>query len=483
MKLSSMIRGLDGAVVIGKDIDINHLTYNTNSVRNGSLFFCIEGMKVDGHIYALKAIESGACAVVVSKDIELPEGITRVKVRDTREAMAIMSSNFYGNPSKTMDIIGITGTNGKTTSTFMMKSILDTLNKKTALLGTIYNIIGDKVEEAKRTTPESMDLQGMFYEMHKEDVDACIMEVSSHSLDLKRVHGVNFKVGIFTNLTQDHLDFHGTMENYFNAKMKLFDSSEFAIINSDDEYGRKAITRLNDKNKIVTYGIENVADVYATEIVITGEGTSFNLRYKDMSLPIKLHLPGKFNVYNALGCAAASIAMEIEMDIIKQGLEKLEKVPGRSEKINSKKGFTVVIDYAHTPDGIENILKTAREYTKGKLTILFGCGGDRDRTKRPIMGKVAGELSDFCIVTSDNPRTEEPKKIIDDILPGVKETKCPYVIIEDRKEAIKYALENANKGDVIVIAGKGHETYQILKDKTIHFDEREIVNELLKEDA
>lgn len=480
MKITSIIKGIKDVKIEGEDHEIESMAYNTSSVKGNSLFFCIEGVKTDGHIFAQKACESGAIAVVISKDVEVGEGITKIWVKNTREAMAIMSSNFNGNPTNYMNVIGITGTNGKTTSTFMLKSILDTYGKKTGLLGTIYNIIGDKREEAKRTTPESMDLQSIFSEMKNSCIEDCVMEVSSHSLELKRVFGVDFKVGIFTNLTQDHLDFHGTMDNYFNAKMILFRNCEYSIINIDDEYGKKALGELN--NKIITYGIDSRGDISAEDIVISGEGTEFNLKYKDETIRIKLHLPGKFNVYNALGCIGAAIALNIPLDIIKRGLESLESVPGRSEKVNSNKGFTVVIDYAHTPDGIINILRTAREYTRGRLITVFGCGGDRDRTKRPLMGEAAGKLSDFCFVTSDNPRTEDPSKIIEDIIPGIDKTKCSYKVIEDRREAIKGAIDMGKNGDVIVVAGKGHETYQILKDKTIHFDEKEIVLEILGEE-
>ncbi|QCX32584.1 UDP-N-acetylmuramoyl-L-alanyl-D-glutamate--2,6-diaminopimelate ligase [Caloramator sp. E03] len=479
MKILEILKNVEYISIKGEEKDIESLAYNTSKVKKGSMFFCIEGFKTDGHIFAQKAVDSGAYAIVVSKDVEVKGNATIIKVKDTREAMALMSANFYGNVADTMNIIGVTGTNGKTTSTFMIKSILDAYNKKTALLGTIYNIIGSKKEEAKRTTPESMDLQEMFYNMKKEGIEYCVMEVSSHSLELKRVYGVKFKAGIFTNLTQDHLDFHITMENYFNAKMRLFDWCDVAVINTDDEYGKRAAKSI--EGKVITFGIENEAQVMGENIVISEKGTNFNIKYEDKVLPISLNLPGKFNVYNALGAAAACIGIGIPIDCVKKGLESLEVVPGRSEKIISKKGFTIVIDYAHTPDGIVNILKTAREYTKGRLITLFGCGGDRDKTKRPLMGKAAGELSDFCIVTSDNPRSEEPMAIIGDILPGIDKTGCPYVIIEDRKQAIKYAIENGKEGDVIVIAGKGHETYQILKDKTIHFDEREIVWELLGE--
>lgn len=482
MKISDLIKNVKSVKIEGFDSDIDHIAYNTSDVIAGSLFFCIEGIKTDGHLFAQKAVDLGAKAIVISKEVEINGEVTKIKVEDTRAAMSIMSANFYDNPSSVMDVIGITGTNGKTTSTFMLKSILDYCGKTTGLMGTIFNISGKNIEEAKRTTPESMDLQKIFNSMKEDKVNACIMEISSHSLELKRVFGVKFKVGIFTNLTQDHLDFHKNMENYFNAKMKLFENCELAVVNIDDEYGKKVVDRVNSNS--ITYGIDNIdgCDVIAKDIVISEEGSKFNLCYKNEVIPIKLAMPGKFNIYNALGCAAASIGMGIAIDKIKLGLENLKAVPGRSEKISTNKDYTLVIDYAHSPDSIINILKTAREYTRGKLYILFGCGGDRDITKRSIMGRSAGELADFCIVTSDNPRSEDPIKIINDILPGINETNCPYVIIADRKEAIKYALDNAKAGDVVIIAGKGHETYQELMGKKIHFDEREIIHELLKED-
>ncbi|MEG0370672.1 MAG: UDP-N-acetylmuramoyl-L-alanyl-D-glutamate--2,6-diaminopimelate ligase [Clostridium sp.] len=480
MNIWNLVKDIDNLKVIGKDRDIKKLCYSTNDIEDDSLFFCIEGLTVDGHTFIKKAIEKGAKAIVVSKEVSVDDDITIIRVNDTREAMSLISSNFYGNPSRGMDLIGITGTNGKTTSTFMMKAILEASDIKTSLLGTIYNIIGNNKEEAKRTTPESKDLQYLFKKMVDDNARACIMEVSSHSLDLKRVCGVAFKVGIFTNLTQDHLDYHNNMDSYFEAKMKLFEASEYAVINIDDDYGKIASKRISDK--ILTYGLTKEADLYATNIIISSEGASFRIHYNNESADILLHLPGKFNIYNALGCIGAGLILNISLNDIKKGLENLMAVPGRSEKVSSKKGYTIIIDYAHTPDGLENILSSTKEYTKGRLIALFGCGGDRDKTKRPLMGKAAGDIADFCIVSSDNPRTEDPSKIIEDIIPGVKNSDCPYVIIEDRKAAIKYAIDNAKKDDIIVIAGKGHETYQVLKDKTIHFDEKEIVIEFLKED-
>lgn len=477
MKITEILNNVDVVYVKGKDREFNGLANNTSLVKSGDIFFCIEGIKTDGHSYGKEAIEKGAIALVVSKDMEIPEEITVIKVKDTRVAMAQISANYFGNPSEKFNVIGITGTNGKTTSTFMLRSILNRYGRKTGLFGTIYNIFDDEIEEAKRTTAESMDLQKMFLRMVNKGVEDCIMEVSSHSLYLNRVYSIRFKVGIFTNLTQDHLDFHHNMENYFKAKLKLFENCENVVVNIDDSYGIRVKEAV--KCNTLTYGIENKADVSAKNITITEEGTSFDLVYKDEEYSVKLHLPGKFNVYNALGCAAASILLGVPLNRIVKGLEALDSVPGRSEKLNSKRGFTIVIDYAHSPDGIINVLKTAREYTKKRLITVFGCGGDRDRGKRSLMGDAAGRLSDFCVVTSDNPRTEDPMQIINDILPGINQTRCNYVIIEDRKKAIEHAINMAEVGDVIIIAGKGHETYQVLKDKTIHFDEKEIVQELL----
>jgi UDP-N-acetylmuramoyl-L-alanyl-D-glutamate--2,6-diaminopimelate ligase len=481
MLISKLIEGLEDVEYIGEDIEINKLCYSTTQVTEECLFFCIVGVKTDGHNFAKEAAQKGAKALVISHDVEIGDTkVSLIRTKDTRKAMALISANFYGNPSHKLDIVGITGTNGKTTSTFMLRSILSACGRKSGLMGTIYNIVGEKSEEAKRTTPESMDLQAMLNEMVEAGDDSCIMEVSSHSLALERVYGLNFAVGIFTNLTQDHLDYHVTMENYFQAKMKLFVNCRRAVINIDDEYGKRACKIVS--GEVITFGIENPADVWAEDIVIDGTGTNFILCAEGKKLPVRLHLPGKFNVYNALGVTAAAISLGATLENIKMGLEGLLSVPGRSEKVNSKKGFTIVIDYAHSPDGIVNILKAAREYTANRLITVFGCGGDRDRTKRPIMGKAAGEGSDFCVVTSDNPRSEDPDAIIREIMPGLLPTGCPHQVITNRHEAIEYAIGMGKPGDVIVIAGKGHETYQILKDRTIDFDERKIVHEILGDD-
>lgn len=480
MKLSSLLLNLDVLKVKGNDdIEIEGIAYNSRNVQKGYVFVCITGFKTDGHKYAPDAVDKGASAIIVEKDIDLPEGVTVIRVKDTRKALALMSAAYFGYPSRKLRLIGVTGTNGKTTSTYLIKSILDRAGYKTGLIGTISNIIGKKVIDSKNTTPESYDLQNMFYEMAQENIDYCVMEVSSHSLALERVAGCQFDVGIFTNLTRDHLDFHKTFENYLNAKLKLFSQSGIAAVNIDDQYGDRVLNSIHIP--AVTYSEKKDSDIRAEDLKITSRYSSFTLKYKDKKMEIKLPLPGRFNVYNALSAASACICEGIPLNIIKEGLESVRGVPGRSEVIDSGRGFTIIIDYAHTPDGLQNILNTIHEYAKSRIITLFGCGGDRDKTKRPIMGEIAGKLSDICIVTSDNPRTEDPESIIKDILPGVEKSGVDFKVITNRKEAIKAALSIAGKDDIVLIAGKGHETYQVLKQGKIHFDEREIVRDILNE--
>ena len=460
------------------DIDIKSIQYDSRKIKEGDIFFCIEGYNLDGHKYIQNAINNGAVAIVCQKNIEEYLNCTVIKVEDSRKALAVSAANFYNNPSESMKIIGITGTNGKTTSAFMIKAILEEQGYKVGLIGTIANYIGDKKIHTERTTPESLELHELFKQMVDSRVDYCVMEVSSHSLSLDRVYGIEFCESIFTNLTQDHLDFHKTFENYFNAKLKLFKSSKNSIINIDDIYGEKAYSLIT--NSKLCFGLHHNADVMASDINMHSRGSKFTLKYKNNSFEIELNIPGNYNVYNALGSIAVCLNQGISLDIIKLALQKVQ-VPGRCELVANdyNLGFEIILDYAHTPDGLENILKTAREFTKGKLISVFGCGGDRDKTKRPIMGKIGTELSNISIITSDNPRTEDPLEIIDDVVKGIE--KHNFEIIENRRDAIKRAIEIAGLGDVIVIAGKGHEDYQILKDKTIHFDEREVVSEIIKE--
>lgn len=481
MKLSYVAEGLQSTLIKGDvDTEISGIAYDSRKVANGWAFVCIKGFKTDGHNYIRDAVNRGAKAVVVERDVEVPEGITVIRVDDTRKALALMSAAFFDFPSKHMKLIGVTGTNGKTTTTYLIKSILEEWGLKVALLGTISNIIDGKAMDARRTTPESSDLQEMFFEMKNASTDYCVMEVSSHSLELKRVEGCYFNVGIFTNLTRDHLDFHGTFENYLNAKMKLFKQSGKAAVNLDDSYAKEVLSRIDIP--VIGYSEKNQGDVKASDVEITSKYTAFTLNYMNESIRIRLPLPGRFNVYNALAAASACIEEGVPLKVIKRGLENVKSIPGRSEVIDSGRGFTIIIDYAHTPDGLKNILETVGEYAKGRVITLFGCGGDRDKTKRPEMGEIAGRLSDFCFVTSDNPRTEDPDAIINDILPGIKKTGADFEVVTDRREAIKRALNKAKENDVVVIAGKGHETYQELNNRTIHFDEREIINEILKDE-
>jgi len=480
MRLSALLKKIDFQLIKGDlELEVNSIQYDSRKVKEGDIFVCIEGFNSDGHKYAEKAVGNGAKVLISTKELDENLMATIIRVADSRKALAIMSAEFYENPAKTLKLIGITGTNGKTTSSYMIKSILESSGYKTGLIGTIANYIGNEKLKAERTTPESLELHELFKRMVKETVNYAIMEVSSHSLSLDRVYGLEFSQSVFTNLTQDHLDFHKTFENYFQAKLLLFKNSNNSIINKDDIYGARIINELNNEN-ILSYSTETSSDLTAKNIINHSRGAEFDLLYKGESVHIKLSIPGKYNVYNALGSAGVCINEGISIDKIKMGLENVV-VPGRCEIVS--KGydvdFDIIIDYAHTPDGLENILNTAKEFTKEKLICVFGCGGDRDKTKRPLMGEIASRLSDFSIVTSDNPRTEEPMSIIDDILGGINNKN--YLVIENRKDAIKEAIKIAKSGDVLVIAGKGHEDYQILKNEVIHFDEREVVAEIMKE--
>jgi len=479
MKLKEILKGIDYKVIKGNvDIEINKLQNDNRQVGKDDLFLCVEGFAVDGHSFIKDAYNRGATAIICSKDIEELPDCTIIKVESSRKALAIASSNYYGNPSSKLKMIGITGTNGKTTSTFMIKSILEEAGYKVGVIGTIANYIGNTKIPAHRTTPESIELHKLFKDMVDAGVDYCVMEVSSHSLSLDRVYGVKFNQGIFTNLTQDHLDFHKTFENYYEAKLILFKNSLNTIVNIDDLYGKKVFEDIEGSK--TTFSTIEKSDVMASDITMHARGVQFNLITKMEKSTVDMGMPGMYNVYNALGCAAACLKEGISLEVIKAGLGKVS-VPGRCEIVtkNYNLGYEIIVDYAHTPDGLDNILKTAREFTKGKLISVFGCGGDRDKTKRPIMGKIGSELSDIAVITSDNPRTEDPMTIIEDVIRDIE--KDNYLVVENRREAIKKAMEIAQKEDVIVVAGKGHEDYQVLKDKTIHFDEREVIAEIMKE--
>lgn len=460
-----------------ENIEVVDLTCDSRKVKNGYAFICINGFNADGHRYALQAEEAGAAVIIAEK----PTGAkNEVIVEDTHLAYAVMSANYFGNPSKHFKLIGVTGTNGKTSITYMLKAIIESKGFKTGVIGTIQNIIGDRCVEASNTTPDAYGLNALFAEMRDAGCDYVIMEASSHALDQKRIYGLDFEVAAFTNLTQDHLDYHKTMENYFMAKLKLFTMCKAAVINIDDEYGKRLAETVNCE--CLTYAAEDRNSTYsANGINMKPDGIEYEMVGDYTIKRMRLKTGGKFSVYNSLCAAVCAKKLGFTTDEIAAALAQMDGVKGRAEVVPTGKDYTIIIDYAHTPDGLENILSTFKELKKGRLVCLFGCGGDRDAKKRPIMGAIAAKLSDFVIVTSDNPRSEEPSAIISDILSGMKESKTSYKVIENRVDAIKYAVQNARKDDIIVLAGKGHETYQILSTGKIHLDEREVIAEALAE--
>lgn len=455
------------------NVEITSICCDSRKVEPGSLFVCIKGYESDGHKYFKSAIEKGASAIICEDDVECD--VPKIRVENSRKALSFISACFFDYPSKKMNMIGITGTNGKTTSTYLIKEILEACGYKVGLIGTNQNMIGDRVLPAERTTPDSLELNMLLNEMVKEKVHYVVMEVSSHSLFLDRVAEIDFKVGAVTNVTQDHLDFHKTMEAYTEAKGILFEKSEISVLNKDDSSYSYMKSRV--KGKEVSYGIEN-GDVAAFDVFLNRNGVSYGVASGEDSARIFMGIPGKFSVYNSLLAISVALSLGIPMPFIRMALKSVSGVKGRLEVLDTNTDYTVIIDYAHTPDGLVNVIDTINEFKEGRLITLFGCGGDRDNKKRSIMGEIATEKSDLTIITSDNPRTESPSGIIDDILKGVKGDN--YKVIENRKEAIGYALEIAKAGDIILLAGKGHETYQILNTGKIHFDEREIVDEFLK---
>ena len=455
--------------------DVAFITCNSKQVKQGSVFVCIDGAAVDGHKFAPDALKNGACLIVAQKDLGIKNQII---VKDTRKVFAEMTANYFGNPSKKLKLVGVTGTNGKTSVTYMLKSVLEKAGHKVGVIGTIQNMIGQRVVASINTTPGPYELNELFAEMVKDGCDYAVMEVSSHALDQNRVYGLEFEAAIFTNLTQDHLDYHKTMGNYLLAKKKLFEMCKTAIINKSDAYAEKLMEGL--KCKVVTYSDKNDSTFSAKGINYRPDGVSYELVGDNFIEHISVKTGGKFTVFNSMAVAVTGLQLGLDPSDIAKGLSDIEGVKGRAEVVPTNRDFTVIIDYAHTPDGLKNILSTFKECHKNRLMVLFGCGGDRDKTKRPIMGDIAVRMADFVIVTSDNPRTEDPSEIIKDILEGTKDAKVPVKVIENRIEAIKYAVSIAEKDDIIILAGKGHETYQILKEGTIHLDEREVVAEALK---
>ncbi len=463
--------------VTGGDAEITSVEYDSRKVQDGSLFCCMQGLVSDGHSFAAQAVEKGAAALLVER--LLPLDVPQIVAPNGRVAMAHAAAAFYGHPEREMIMLGVTGTNGKTSTTYMVKSIAEAAGKKVGLIGTIHNMIGDVSIETGRTTPESADLFALLRRMADEGADVVIMEVSSHALVQDRVAGIPFKVGLFTNLTQDHLDYHKTFDQYLEAKKLLFRQSELAIVNIDDAYAERMTDGLTIP--IRTLGIQHRADYTALNIDIRTDGVRFHLRTPNGEGPVRMHISGLFSVYNAMGAAAIMQAVGVSFGDILKGLESLTGVSGRLQSVNTfGRPFAVYVDYAHTPDALENVLTSVRAFAKARVVSLFGCGGDRDRTKRPLMGEIGGRHSDFVVVTSDNPRTENPEEIVRAVELGVQKSGTPYVSIISRRDAIAYALSILEPDDVLVIAGKGHENYQEINGVKHHFDDREIVEDLLK---
>lgn len=466
---------------------ITGIQYDSRKVTLGNLFVAVKGFQSDGHKYIRQALENGAIAIMISDEAYCSNEYPWILVDDCRLALAQISHAYYDHPSEKLTLIGVTGTNGKTTTTNLICHIIEAQGEKTGLIGTIHNRIGDKILEGSRTTPESLELQQMFAQMVEEGIHYAVMEVSSHALELQRVACCDFDVAVFTNLTQDHLDYHITMENYCNAKTILFRMlgaggekaglQKTAIINIDDPWANKFMVASNVP--VVTYSMHKAASWKADQVQVTADG----VRYEVDGKPVQLHLTGNFNVYNSLAALAVGETLGFPEDEVIKALEDVSGIAGRFQTVKEATEFSVIVDYAHTPDGLENVISTAQAFAKGRVITVFGCGGDRDRTKRPLMGETAAKLSDYCVVTSDNPRTEDPNQILLDILPGVKKQmeEAAYHVEVDRRKAIHYAIQMAQPGDVVLLAGKGHENYQEIHGVKHHFDDYEVAQEAIAE--
>jgi len=458
----------------GPDVEVSSLAYRSSSVTDGALFFCVRGFTSDGHDFAADAVERGAVALVCERPLGL--GVPELIVPDARAAMPAAAARFFGDPTSELRVVGITGTNGKTTTAFLVRALLEAGGVQTGLLGTVKSVVGGREEPVERTTPEAIELQATFRRMLDAGDRACAIEVSSHALELGRSEGIRFACRVFTNLTQDHLDFHETMEGYYLAKRRLFEQPGApSVVNLDDDYGRRLAGEIGDA---VTYAIEHDADYRARDVRFDPAGSSFTCEAPEGPLEIETRLPGLFNVQNSLAAIAAARSLGVEPEAIRRGLAEADRVPGRFEPVDEGQDFTVLVDYAHTPEALENVLRAARELARGRLHVVFGAGGDRDRAKRPLMGRAASELADRVIVTSDNPRSEEPGAIVDEVLGGTSGDAEREV---DRRRAIALAVESAEPGDVVVIAGKGHEQGQEFEDgRKEPFDDVTVAREALR---
>ncbi len=478
-----------GAEVIGdRNAFITGIVHDSRKVEEGMLFVCIPGIHVDGHAFIPQVASQGAKAILTTRDVEVPEGMAILKVPELREALDVLVPFFHDYPARSLRVIGITGTNGKTTTSYIIRSILRKAGFKVGLIGTIQIMIEEETMPIHNTTPDVVELQHILAMMRDKGMDYVVMEVSSHALDQDRVAGIEFDTAVFTNLTQDHLDYHKTLENYKLAKAKLFrllsepgtKQGKTAVVNMDDAAGETMLEHAGCRH--LTYAIDKAADLRAEDIDVLPGGAKFSLLGSFGRMDLRLRITGIFNVYNVMSATGAALAEGIAPKVIEEALQEFVRVPGRFELVDEGQEFSVIVDYAHTPDGVENVLRTARQIAKRHIITVFGCGGDRDRTKRPIMGRLAAELSDTVIATSDNPRTEDPEFILSQVEAGVKEkigTKHHECIV-DRRSAIFRAVELAQTDDIVVILGKGHEDYQILKDRTIHFDDREVAREAIR---
>ena len=481
MKLSRLLRDVNGGDLCGKpEREITGICSDSRRVGQGSLFVAIPGFQSDGHQYIRQAMEQGACAVVAqhAPDCPVPEGVTLILVDDARRALAQLAAEWYDHPERQLRLVGVTGTNGKTTTTWLIRHILEQRGHKCGLIGTNGSIVDGPLRPAERTTPEAPELYGLLREMADAGCKYAAMEVSSHSLVLERVHGLHFAAAAFTNLTQDHLDFHKDMEHYFQAKALLFQRCDTAVLNLDDDWGLRLAERVSCPR--LTYSAKRLeADLIAKNIVLLPDQVQAVLVRDNDIARMRLNIPGMFSVYNGLTAIGCCLALGLTLEESAQALQSARGICGRAEIVPTGRDFTVMIDYSHTPDSMENILRTVRGYARGRVVGLFGAGGDRDHAKRPIMGRIAGELCDLCVVTSDNPRSEEPEAIIRDILQGMS-PKYKYKVIPDRREAIAWCIKNARKDDIIVLMGKGQETYQEIRGVKHHLDEREEVRRALE---
>lgn len=474
MKLRELMQGIPVLETnADMELEVFDVAYDSRKVKKGSVFVAISGFASDGNRFITKAMEAGAVVVVTAKKPQ--QGVSYILVDNDRLALALMGCNFYGHPAKSMTLIGVTGTNGKTSTTWLLKQVLEKVHDcKAGLIGTMENRIGDEVLPAERTTPESFELQGLFARMRDAGCRYAIMEVSSHAICLDRVGGIRFDVAAFTNLTEDHLDFHKTMENYCDAKAELFARCDKAVFNADDEWLDR-ITAKSDCPRIIT-SVKGEGDLIAENVRLLSDGISFECVCDEGRIHVELPIPGRFTVYNTLSVLGIAKCLGVTVADAAKALSRVEGVKGRIEVVPTPgKDYTVLIDYAHTPDGLENVLRSVRDFCKGRLIAVFGCGGDRDPMKRPIMGRIGAELADIAIITSDNPRTEDPMAIISDVVSDLDTTKEKIKIIENRRKAIEYAMDIGEKDDIIVLAGKGHETYQEIHGIKHHLDEREEV--------